>query len=159
MVKQFLPGSLGERHTYETPRAKNMKRKKHRGALQSAELIFILPLLGLVGMGTVQFGLYFMQQQRLQSAVDAAARTAAGDFAYEDDRLAAAQEEFNRVLGNVVWKEDCELQFVPGSGTGSNVEISVSVPATAVLPNLLVWTGLGWTAEDQISAAAVMRRT
>jgi hypothetical protein len=39
------------------------------------------------------------------------------------------------------------------------VAINVSVPATSVLPNLLVWTGLGWKAEDKIAAAAVMRRT
>jgi Flp pilus assembly protein TadG len=137
----------------------NRKPKHRRGALQSAELLLVLPLLALVGMGTVQFGLYFMQQQRLQSAVDAAARAAAGEFAYEADRLAAAEETFASVLGEVTWKDECELEIVPGDRPGSNVAINVSVPATSVLPNLLVWTGLGWKAEDKIAAAAVMRRT
>jgi type II secretory pathway pseudopilin PulG len=86
------------------------RSRRRRGALQTAELLIVLPVLGLIGMGLFQYGIFFVQQNRLQSAVDAACRVAA----QEKDHYARQHKSeamFYEVLGEVTWKQECQLDI------------------------------------------------
>lgn len=132
------------------------RSRKRRGALQAGELLVVLPVLGLIGMGIFQFGVFFMQQQRLQSAVDASCRVAARPYPTIDKRVERAEEAFYETLGNVPWADDCKLQVEFSRELDGSVRVSVEVPAKLVLPDLLGWVGLGHKKEDRLAAAAVM---
>src|SRR5690606_29071290 len=127
-----------------------------RGALQTAELLVVLPVLGLVGMGLFQYGIFFVQQNRLQSAVDAACRVAAQEK-NPHVRQYKSEAMFYEVLGEVTWSDQCELQITQRDVSGSLAAmVEVKVPSRSVLPNLLGWVGLGIKEDDRMRAKALM---
>ena len=134
----------------------NLRSRPRRGALQTAELLVVLPVLGLIGMGLFQYGIFFVQQQRLQSAVDAACRVAA----QEKDpysRQYKSEAMFYEVLGEVTWSQECDLQITQRDVSGSLAAmVEVQVPSRSVLPDLLGWVGLGIRTEDRMQAKALM---
>jgi Flp pilus assembly protein TadG len=132
------------------------RSRRRRGALQTAELLIVLPVLGLIGMGLFQYGIFFVQQNRLQSAVDAACRVAA----QEKDHYARQHKSeamFYEVLGEVTWKQECQLDISLRDVSGSPAAmVEVKVPTRSVLPDLLAWVGLGIKKEDRMQARALM---
>lgn len=133
-----------------------LRSGRRRGALQTAELLVVLPVLGLIGMGLFQYGIFFVQQQRLQSAVDAACRVAA----QEKDpytRQIKTEAMFYEVLGPVTWSQECDLEITQRDVSGSLAAmVEVKVPSRSVLPDLLGWVGLGIKKEDRMQAKALM---
>jgi type II secretory pathway pseudopilin PulG len=131
--------------------------KKYRyGALQSMELLIVLPILALIGAGLFQFGMFFIEQQRLQSAVDAAARVAAQ---HRDEYASRQNAEavFYETLGKVAWANRCDLDIsVRLVEQAPVVVVEVKVPSTQVQPDLLGIVGLGLTDSDYMSARALM---
>lgn len=138
-------------------RAIRKTQSARRGALQSMELLVLLPILGLIGAGLFQFGIFFIEQQRLQSAVDAACRVAAQQHSSDDTRQTKAEAMFFQVLGNVSWSKSCDvdisLRLVADSPAAM---VEVKVPSKQVQPDLLGFVGLGLSDDDYMSATALM---
>ena len=134
----------------------NLRSHQRRGALQTAELLVVLPVLGLIGMGLFQYGIFFVQQQRLQSAVDAACRVAAQEK-NPHARQYKSEAMFYEVLGEVTWSQECDLQITQRDVSGSLAAmVEVKVPSRSVLPDLLGWVGLGIKKDDRMQAKALM---
>jgi Flp pilus assembly protein TadG len=133
-------------------------RRQRRGALQAAQLLFVLPILLIVLFGIVQFGAYFMQQQKLQSAVNVAAQIASAEHDSDGQRISQAETAFYEALGEVAWRDDVQLEIDVARVAGEAVKVAVSVPTRAVLPDSLAWVGLG-LGEQRMSAQAVMKRS
>jgi Flp pilus assembly protein TadG len=133
------------------------QRAQRRGALQSMELLVVLPVLILIGAGLFQFGMFFIEQQRLQSAVDAACRIAAQQHGSSQIAQEKASAVFYESLGHVRWASSCQLEISFRMVEGSPVAMAeVQVPSQQVQPNLLGFVGLGLNKDDRMSARAIM---
>jgi len=137
---------------------KNRRSRTRRGALQAAQLLLVLPIFLLVLFGIIQFGAFFMQQQRLESAVNVAAQIAAAEHDTDTLRQEAAEEAFYSALSQVSWQKQVELSIDLVHLNGEAVKVSAAVPSSAVLPDVLAWVGLG-LGNQQMSAQAVMKRS
>jgi Flp pilus assembly protein TadG len=121
------------------------------------ELLIVLPILFLIGAGLFQFGMFFIEQQRLQSAVDAAVRIAAQQHGNSQIAQEKASAVFYESLGHVRWASSCQLDISYRMVEGSPVAVAqVQVPSQQVQPNLLAIVGLGHTKDDRMTAKAIM---
>ena len=104
-------------------------RRRGVGAL---ELVFTLPILGLLLLGMFQFSLLFLGRSELVEASRVGARTAS---------LAGAAPEFieaevRKVLSPRL-QEGLEIELSGGHRSGDTVCVGVKVPMNAVSPDLL----------------------
>ena len=102
--------------------------------------------------------MYFMQQQRLQAAVDVAAQIAAAEHDSDSLRRAAAEEAFASSLTGVAWQNAVKLELDLAHVAGEAVKASASVPLKAAIPDVLAWAGLSF-GERKMTAQVVMKRS
>ena len=132
--------------------------RRRRGVTQAVQLLLVLPILLIVLFGAVEFGMYFMQQQRLQAAVDVAAQIAAAEHDSDSLRRAAAEEAFASSLTGVAWQNAVKLELDLAHVAGEAVKASASVPLKAAIPDVLAWAGLSF-GERKMTAQVVMKRS
>ena len=142
------------------------QRKDRRGALQTLELLVVLPILILIVSAAFQFGLMFLGQQRLQMATFAAGRalSAGGHHGEQGDdyehvsQQSLVQSTFTAALGEVAWLEACEVQVETIDEEAGLVRITTSVAANQVAPDMLAVFGLGLS-DRRLTASIVTQGT
>jgi Flp pilus assembly protein TadG len=119
----------------------------------SVELVLVLPILLIVLLAFVEFGLLLMATQGVSASANLAAREAALASATEASVEAAADD----ALAGWVWNGKHEVVvFVNGvkvdfttppdliamAPTGSDISVTVNVPMTDAAPDLLAYFGI-----------------
>jgi hypothetical protein len=124
----------------------------------TVELILVLPVLLMLLAAMVQFCLLLNTREQFLAASRAGARAAAqgrSDAEAEaaarrvlgSGRLEAAQVRIGRVAADPLHPE----------AGGDRVEVVVSAPSSAVVPNLLSWAGFS-LGDRELAAATIMNR-
>jgi hypothetical protein len=121
------------------------------------EALLVLPVLGLIVLGMVELGLLMGLQEQLQAACREGGRVAALGGSEQD--VAAAVE---RHLGGGELSQaqiETVLRYQNGKpvASGDPVEVWVSIPATAVVPDLLWFVGFSLEKQTLV-ARTVMRK-
>jgi hypothetical protein len=131
-------------------------RKGRKGGV-AMELLLVLPLLLAVLLGTVELSLWLAAQQQVSLASREGARVAATGGTRADVnqaiRLALGDARFQRAQVTT-WLTDSNSQPLP---SGEPVSVLVALPASAVVPDLLVFIGLSIRNQKLISQT-VMRK-
>jgi hypothetical protein len=104
-----------------------MNKKHARRATLSLELLLVLPILLLILGATVVFGMMLVAQQVLVTASREGARAAAIGGCPEAEP-AAMKVLSGKLAGATVTCAD----------DGTNVTVTVSIPASEAIPNLLI---------------------
>ena len=105
--------------------------KKRRGIL-TAELIFTLPILGVVLFGLFEFSLLFLARGDLADATRAAARKASLPGVSDEQ----VELEVRKVLPQRL-QQSLEVRVESGSRSGDLVTVSISVPMGDAAPDFL----------------------
>ena len=137
----------------------SLKRKHNRsrkGALVSLELIMVLPILLMVLLATVEFGILLMSSQ----GVGAAAAIGSRNAALPSSSRASVVSAVDSALAGYVWKNTRQIEVFVDSGggfvkdtpvpgtllanapTGSIVSVTVNVEMDNAAPDLLTYFGL-----------------
>jgi hypothetical protein len=118
-----------------------MFAKSRRGHV-ALELLLVLPILLTVLLGTVEFSLLLTAQQQVSLASREATRVAAmgGSVAEIEQtvRLALGENRFPQATVTPLLV-DSNGDPIP---SGQPIAVRVELPATAAVPDLLVFTGL-----------------
>jgi Flp pilus assembly protein TadG len=119
--------------------------RTRQGSL-SLELLLVLPILLLILGATVLFGMMLVAQQVLTAASREGARSASiGDCTDAED---AAKATLNGKLAGA--KVECD-------DDGTNVTVTVSIPAKEAIPDLL--KGVGFSLEGiTLASTTVMKK-
>lgn len=132
-------------------------RRSRRGVL-SLELILVLPILLIVILATVEFGMLLASGQ----AVNAAAGVGAREATLPGATPAKVQAAVQRAVAS--WRFARRLDAVQISPahpqdarTGDPVKVTVSVDSAAAAPNLLRFVGVS-LAGQKLSASYVLRK-
>lgn len=135
------------------------RRHNRRGAILSLELIMVLPILLLVLLATVEFGILLMSSQGVGAAASVGSRNAA----LPSSSLASVSAAVSTALEGYVWQGKHEVivfvdsggGFVADNGTvlanapsGSVVSVTVNVPSDQAAPNLLQYFGISLTGKE-----------
>ncbi len=131
-------------------------RNRRAGSLM-IELLFVLPLLLIVVLATVEFSLWLTAQQQVTLASRAGARAAARGGDQNDVQLAVQQvlgPNWSNVAQVNAALTDDNGQPLP---SGSPLVVQVLVPAGNVVPDLLVLAGISIQSEI-IASQTVMRK-
>ena len=121
-------------------RRKNTK-KSRAGAVFTLELLLVLPILLVVGLGLVELSLLLMGMQRVQAASSAACQV--GTLPASDP--AALQEAMIEAAVGALATQGLagsyEMQSLVGPYAGDPVVVEISAPMTATAPDLLRMIG------------------
>lgn len=119
-----------------------MSAKRRRRGLVAVELLFVLPLLLAVLLGTVEFSLWLTAQQQVNLASREGARVAATGGNRDDVdavvRVALGPGRFDRATITATLTDEDGDPVLPGRP----VAVVVQLPAAAVVPDLLAFVGL-----------------
>jgi hypothetical protein len=131
-------------------------RPRRRGSL-SVELLFVFPILLAVLLGAVQFSLWLSAQQRVALASREGARVAATGGT--SDEVAAA---VRATLGDARFSAaEVRAGLTESNGdpvaSGEPVSVVVSLPAAAVVPDLLRFVGFS-IRNEILASQTVMRK-
>jgi len=129
---------------------------KRTGTL-AIELLFVLPLLLIVVLATVEFSLWLMAQQQVALASREGARAAA-----QGGDINAVQLAVLQVLGpNRAGLAQVQAFLTDANGqpllSGAPVTVQVMLPVSAVVPDLLVLAGIS-IRNEIIASQTVMRK-
>lgn len=132
-------------------------RGRGRRGSMALELLFVLPVLLAVLLGTVEFALWLSGQQQVTLASREGARAAATGAGEEE--VAAA---VRGVLGEVRFEiAQLRVEILDAAGDpiapGDPVAVAVALPAGAVVPDLLRFAGLS-IRNQFIVSRTVMRK-
>lgn len=118
-----------------------MRADRRRGTV-ALELLFVLPILMTVLLGTVELSLWLTAQQSVSLASREAARVAAIGGTQSDVeatvRLVLGDVRFARATVIAILTDESGLPLEPGAP----VTVNVRLPAAVVVPDLLVFAGL-----------------
>ena len=121
-------------------RRKNTKRSR-AGAVFTLELLLVLPILLIVGLGLVELSLLLMGMQRVQAASSAACQVGT----LPASNPVALQEAMNDAavgaLSTQGLASSYEMQSLVGQYAGDPVVVEISAPMTATAPDLLRMIG------------------
>jgi Flp pilus assembly protein TadG len=124
----------------------------------AVELLLVLPILLIFLIGMLEFSMLLTVRQQLLAASREAARAAAQGA--DDDEV---RETVKRVLGSGrIGDAEVNVQRIssrsqnPGASR-DRIEVTVRVPTTHVVPDLLGWVGVTFAGQDMV-AGAVMNR-
>lgn len=150
-------------------RPSRSRRRDRKGLALSVELIVVLPVLLLVLVAMVEYGILLVSSQGISAAANVGARQAALPSTSKVDVEAAVQA----ALGGFIWQGRQEtLVFVNGakdnslapdtgllyaSTTGDEIQVTVSIDADEVTPDILRYIGLS-LAGSQATSTFVTRR-
>lgn len=108
-----------------------LKKEGRRGSA-ALEFALVMPLLGAMVMGLLEFSLLFYGRSSVVEACRSGARAAArGATSVE-----TVEEEVRRVLSPRM-QEGLEVELVPAERSGEPVVVAVSVPMECASPDLL----------------------
>jgi hypothetical protein len=130
---------------------------RHRRASLAVELLFVLPLLLLVLLGTVELSLWLTAQQQVALASREGARAAA-----RGGNAQAVLQAVQQVLGpNRAPAAQVQATLTDASGqplpSGAAVSVLVALPAGRVVPDLLGLAGLS-IANETLASQTVMSK-
>jgi hypothetical protein len=154
MFASRLYRSPGGRRRSGLPAGRTRPRK---GAIQTVELLLVLPiLLGLL-FAIIEFGLLLSANQRLKMASQLACRV--GTLPADDpvEREQAIRRAAKGALGKPHLIRAHRLEFDAGRYTGDPVVVEIRLPMKAAAPDLLAVLGLGLK-DRELLARTVMRK-
>jgi Flp pilus assembly protein TadG len=150
-------------------RSTKVRRRDRKGLALSVELIVVLPVLLLVLVAMVEYGILLVSSQGISAAANVGARQAALPSSSKADVDAAVET----ALGGFIWQGRQEtLVFVNGakdnsvapntglldaSTTGDEIQVTVSIDADEVTPDILRYIGLS-LAGSQVTSTFITRR-
>jgi Flp pilus assembly protein TadG len=135
------------------------RRHNRRGAILSLELIMVLPILLIVLLATVEFGILLMSSQGVGAAASVGARNAA----LPSSSLASVTDAVSTALDGYSWQGKQEVVVFVDSGSGfvrdngpvlanapsgSVVSVTVNVPSDQAAPNLLQYFGISLSGKE-----------
>ena len=135
---------------------KNIRQHRRRGAIQSLELILVLPIFAIAVAGTVECCLMLWTKQKLQLASWNACRVVAGPGNSEKLEV-AARRVAHETIGDESWNDAAEVLICAGLYTGDRVSVEVRAPADRAVPNWLGGLGLSLN-QQSLTASTVMRK-
>lgn len=121
----------------EQQRVGGRPKRARRGALQSIELIMLLPLLVILLFGCLQLSFLFSASSRLKAASEAACRVATMPAADTSQQLRHMRAAAEQVLEKASLVKNYELSLEPGQNTGDPVAVELRVAMEAATPDLL----------------------
>jgi len=131
----------------------NRKPRRRRGIL-ALELLFVLPIVLTLLLAMVQFSLLMSARQQVTNASREGARVLALGGGADEVRWAV-----DRFLGENVAKINATLADENGDpiASGQPVEVVVSIPTRALVPEMLGIIGFG-LGDAKLISKSVMRR-
>lgn len=135
------------------------RRRSRRGAVLALELIMVLPVLFIILLATVEFGILLMASQGVGAAANVGSRNAA----LPSSSKASVEAAVNTALSGYAWDGmhetvifvDQGLGFVKDNGlvlqsapSGSIVSVTVNVPMDDAAPDLLKFFGISIANKD-----------
>jgi Flp pilus assembly protein TadG len=135
-------------------------RRRRAGALLSAELLFVLPILMMFLLAIAEYGLLALAGQRLQFAAQAGARAATLSYNDATAYEAAIKQAVEAALISPTLVAHYTLAFTPfasAQNTGDQVEVKVTAPMTAAAPDMLLVFGVSING-GTLTGRCVMRK-
>ncbi|WP_254511048.1 TadE/TadG family type IV pilus assembly protein [Anatilimnocola floriformis] len=145
------------------------KRRTRQGAVLALELIMVLPILLMVLLATVEFGILLMSSQ----GVGAAAAHGSRNSALPSSSKASVEAAVNAALDGYIWQSAQETVIYVDSGggfvkdisgtvlssapSGSIVSVTVNVESDQAAPDLLKYFGIS-LAGKEITTTYVTRK-
>jgi Flp pilus assembly protein TadG len=151
----FVLGDVFEGHNQITMQRHKRTRRNRKGAVLSVELLLVLPILWIICFGLVEISLLLMGMQRVQAAGSAACRVGTLPAANPAAQEQAMRNAAARALEKQALADAYSMQFDLGQYAGDPVVVEISVPMTAVSPDLLKVIGFSLQGR-QLVAQAVM---
>lgn len=121
-------------------------RRTRRGSM-SVELLFVLPILLAVLLGTVEFALWLSAQQQVVLASREGGRVAATGGSLDQVNEAVHLTLGDARFANATVQATLTDEFGAPIAPGQPVTVLVQLPAATVVPDLLVFIGI--TIRDQ----------
>ncbi len=131
---------------------KNLKRNppyrflpgshQRRGAVLTTEMLFVLPVFGLVLTGAVELGLLAQARNLVQLASIEGARAAVASYPHPSQREQAIRNAVARVLVKPQLVNRAQIFLTGGDHPGEPVTVIVQVPMDAAAPDLLAVIGI-----------------
>ena len=138
-------------------RRRRLRPGRRTGAILSAELLLVMPILLALCLGVTELSLLLMGMQRVEAASSAACRVCTLPATDAVVREQAARQAATRALAKATLVSSYDLQIDPGLYAGDPVTVEVRVPMTAAAPDLLKIVGFS-LANRQLVARTVMRK-
>ncbi len=126
------------------------RQRSRLGAALSIELIMVLPILLVLLLAIVEFGILLMNSQGVAAATNHGAREAA----LASSTRASVEGAIDAALARYTWRNNREvLLFVNGAAdptgallaaapSGTRVSVTVNVPMDKAAPDLLTFFGI-----------------
>lgn len=158
---------MAERVVRRKPAA--ARRRERKGVALSIELIVVLPVLLLVLVAMVEYGILLISTQGISAAASVGARLAALPSTSKVD----VEDAVDAALGGYIWNGrhetlvfvdgDKDLSVAPGTGplatagSGAEVQVTVRIDADEVAPDILRYIGVSLVG-SQVSATFITRK-
>lgn len=133
------------------------RRRRRAGAILSAELMFVLPIVMAVLFAMVEFAMLLVAQQRVEVAAREACRVASLPTTDAKAAEKAVHEMAARALGSKNLVCAHRLTYKPAKYAGETVAVEIRVPMKAAAPDMLGLVGFGLGGR-QLTARCVMRK-
>jgi Flp pilus assembly protein TadG len=127
-----------------------------RGSL-TLELLFVLPILMAILLGTIEFSMFGLARQQIVAASREGARVAALGGSAPDVQQVTRQFLGNGRLANATVQADITDVLGNPTPSGQPVRVTVSIPANQAVPDLLAFIGFS-IKNETIAAQTVMRK-
>ena len=121
------------------------------------ELLFVLPILMALLLGTIEFSMFGLARQQVVAASREGARAAALGGNAQDVQQAAAMFLGNGALANATVQATLTDARGNPVASGQPVAVTVSIPANEAVPDLLPFIGFS-IQNETITAQTVMRK-
>jgi Flp pilus assembly protein TadG len=131
-------------------------RATRSGSL-TLELLFVLPILMAILLGTIEFSMFGLARQQIVAASREGARVAALGGSAQDVQHAAQQFLGNGRLANATVQADITDILGNPTPSGQPVRVTVSIRANQAVPDLLIFIGFS-IKNETIAAQTVMRK-
>ena len=131
-------------------------RQQRKGSF-TIELLFVLPILMAVLLGTIEFSMFGLARQQVVAASREGARVAALGGSQQDVQQAAQLFLGNGPLANATIQVGITDDAGNPIPSGQPVQVTVSVAANQAVPDLLAFIGIS-IKNETIAAQTVMRK-
>ena len=130
----------------------NKAATQRRRGMISMELVLTLPILLLLLLGIFEFSFLMSARSHVVEASRAGARLATLNGVWPED----VEQEVQRALGTA-WGPSAVVESQLAENSGEEVIVTVSVPMTAVAPNLLWPVGYNIQGQSLISQTRMLK--
>lgn len=111
--------------------------KRRLGAILSMELVLVLPIILVLLLALVEFGMIMQARGSVVEATRVAGRLAAQSNAAPESVDLAARRALGNKLGQAA-----DVDVILGQHPGDRVAVAVKVPMNSASPDFLFWIGL-----------------